>query len=229
VALPLATRRDESALPVRVLLVDDHAAIRQAIATAFEHEVDLEVVGQAGSLAEARQMLQAVDVAVIELGLPDGYGGDLINDLREAKPDAQALVLGADLDRAQVARAVESGAAGVINKTAALDEVVRWVRRLRAGETLLPLNEVVELLRYAARQREREHDDREAIARLTARERDVLQALAEGLDSQGIADRLHITIHTERNHINNILAKLGLHSRLQALVFALRYEVVEIR
>jgi PAS domain S-box-containing protein len=231
VELPLITRRDESARPVRVLLVDDQAAARQAIAAAFEHEDELVVVGQAGSLGEARQMLRDVDVdvAVIDLGLPDGYGGDLINDLREAKPNAQALVLSANLDRAELARAVESGAAGVLDKTVALDEVVSSVRRLRAGETLPPLNEVVELLRFAARQREQEHDDREAIARLTPRERDVLQALADGLDSQGIADRLHITIHTERNHMSNILAKLGLHSRLQALVFALRYEVVEIR
>jgi PAS domain S-box-containing protein len=228
VEVPLAKQRDEAARPVRVLVVADHAAIRQALAAALGQADELEVVGQAGSLAEARQMLQAVDVAVIELGLPDGYGGDLIDELREAKPNAQALVLGADLDRVQVARAVESGAAGVIDKTAGLDEVVGWVHRLRAGETLLPLNEVVELLRFAARQRQEEHDDREAIAQLTARERDVLQALADGLDSQGIADRLHVTIHTERNHVNNILAKLGLHSRLQALVFALRYEVVEI-
>jgi PAS domain S-box-containing protein len=230
VQLPFAKQREESARPVRVLVVTDHAAIRQALATALEHADELEVAGQAGSLAEARQMLQDtdVDVAVIELGLPDGYGGDLIDDLREAKPNAQALVFGADLDRAQVARAVESGAAGVINETAGLDEVVGWVHRLRAGETLLPLDEVVELLRFAARQRQKEHDDREAIAQLTAREREVLQALADGLDSQGIADRLHITIHTERNHVNNILSKLGLHSRLQALVFALRYKVVEI-
>jgi DNA-binding NarL/FixJ family response regulator/signal transduction histidine kinase len=229
VELPLTQPGSESARPVRVLLVEDHAAVRQAIARAFDEEDDFEVVAQAGSLAEARQLLGDVDVAVIDLGLPDGYGGDLVGDLREAKPDAQTLVLSASLDRAQIARAVQSGAAAVLNKTAPLDEVVTSVRRLRAGETLLPLNDVVELLRFADRRREQEHDDRQAIALLTPREREVLQALADGLNSQQIADQLHITVRTERNHVANILAKLDIHSRLQALVFALRYGVVEIR
>lgn len=88
--------------------------------------------------------------------------------------------------------------------------------------------QVVELLRYAGHQREQEHTDRQAIERLTRREREVLQLLAEGLDSQPIADRLHITLRTERNHIANILTKLDVHSQLQAVVFALRYDIVKI-
>jgi DNA-binding NarL/FixJ family response regulator len=88
---------------------------------------------------------------------------------------------------------------------------------------------VVELLRFAERHGQQEHDDRAAIAELTPREREVLQALADGLDSQAIAERLHISVRTEQNHVANILAKLGVHSRLQATVFVLRYGVVEIR
>ena len=229
VGMALLAERALRVEPVRVLLVDDHAAVREAIALALRREPDFEVAGQAASLAEARQMLQEVDVAVIDLGLPDGYGGDLVRDLREVNPQAQAIVLSASLDRSEIARAVDRGAAGVLEKTAGLDEIVCAVRRLHAGETLLPLTEVVELLRVAARDREREHEDSHAIARLTPREREVLRLLAEGLDSQGIADRLHITIRTERNHVANILAKLGVHSQLQALVFALRYELIEIR
>jgi DNA-binding NarL/FixJ family response regulator len=103
------------------------------------------------------------------------------------------------------------------------------VRRLQAGETLLPLGEVLELLRVAGSQREREYDDRQAIAQLTPREREVLQALADGLNTRQIAERLHISIRTERNHVASILAKLGVHSQLQAVVVALRYEIVEIR
>ena len=212
---------------VRVLLVEDHTSVRQAIASAFEREAGFEVVG-AASLAEAREMLDDVDVAVLDLGLPDGYGADLIKELRMVNPRAQALVLSAAFDRADIARAVQSGAAGVLNKTADLDDVVDAVRRLRAGETLLPMDEIVELLRFADHQREREHDEREALAELTSREREILQALAEGLDSQRIADRLHVSIHTARNHINNILAKLGVHSQLQALILAFRYDVVKI-
>ena len=183
-------------------------------------------------MAETRRMLeetqQAIDVAVIDLGLPDGYGGDLIKELRDAYPQAQALILSAILDRAQIARAVENGAAGILDKTAPLDQVVDSVRRLMRGETLLPLEEVVELLRFASTRREEEYDARQAIARLTSREIEILQALAEGLDSEGVARKLNIALRTERNHMSHILTKLGVHSQLQALVFAVRYGVVKI-
>jgi PAS domain S-box-containing protein len=215
--------------PARVLLVDDHVTVRDAIAEGFDREPDFKVVGQAGSLAEAHRMLTEVDVAIIDLALPDGYGGDLIRALREVNPQAQAIVLSTSPDRAEIARAVERGAAGVLDKTVRLKEILDTVRQLRAGKTLLPLDEVVELLRFAGEQRDREHDDRQAIARLTPREREVLQLLAEGLDSQAVADRLFITVRTHRNHVASILAKLGVHSQLQALVFALRLGVVEIR
>jgi DNA-binding NarL/FixJ family response regulator len=161
--------------------------------------------------------------------LPDGSGSDLIKDLRAVSPRAQALVLSATFDRADVADAIQAGAAGTLNKTAHLDEIVDAVRRLRAGETLLPLEETVDLLRFAGERQQQEHDARQAIERLTPRELEVLQALAEGLDSQAVADRLFITLRTERNHIANVLAKLGVHSQLQALVFAVRHGIVEIR
>jgi PAS domain S-box-containing protein len=212
-----------------VLLVEDHASFRQAAASVFERE-GLEVVGQAGSLAEARGMLEqgAPDVAVIDLVLPDGYGWELIKELRTANWRAQALVLTAELGRAEIARAVENGAAGVLHKTAELEEVVEAVRRLSAGEALLSLEEVVELLRFASSRKDEEHEAQQATARLTPREREILQALSEGLDSHGIAERLHISLRTKRNHMTSILAKLGAHSRLQALVFAVRHGVVSI-
>jgi DNA-binding NarL/FixJ family response regulator len=177
---------------VHILLVEDHASIREALASTFEGE-GFEVVGQAGSMAQARGMLEEtehpIDVAVLDLGLPDGYGADLIKELREKHPQAQALVLSASLDHANIARAVESGAAGVLSKTAHLEEVVEAVRRLRAGETLMPIEEVVAMLRFAGSEREQEYEARQAIEKLTPREIEVLQALAVGLDSEGIADK----------------------------------------
>ena len=228
--MALEKGREDLEEEVRILLIEDHATVREALAATFEREEGFEVVGQAGSLEEARGMLgmESVDVAVVDLGLPDGYGGDLIKDIREANPHAQALVLSASLERAQIAQAVQSGAAGVLNKTAPLDEVVGAVERLRAGETLMPLAEVVEMLRFAGARREEEHEARQAVESLTPREREVLQALAEGLDSAGIAERLNISLRTMRNHMASILSKLGVHSQLQALVFALRHGVVEV-
>jgi len=228
--MALEKGREDLEEEVRILLIEDHATVREALAATFEREEGFEVVGQAGSIEEARGMLgmESVDVAVVDLGLPDGYGGDLIKDIREANPHAQALVLSASLERAQIAQAVQSGAAGVLNKTAPLDEVVGAVERLRAGETLMPLSEVVEMLRFAGARREEEHEARRAVESLTPREREVLQALAEGLDSAGIAERLNISLRTMRNHMASILSKLGVHSQLQALVFALRHGVVEV-
>jgi len=110
-----------------------------------------------------------------------------------------------------------------------MDEVVESVRRVYAGEMLLPIEEVVELLRFAGSQRKQEQAAGQAIAQLTSREKEVLQALAEGLDGKEIAQRLNISAVTERNHVASILAKLGVHSRLQAIIFAVKHGVVEIR
>jgi DNA-binding NarL/FixJ family response regulator len=208
--------------------VDDHASFRQGVAAALEAEPGLRVAGQAGSLAEARTMLGEFDVAVVDLGLPDGFGGDLIRELRAANPHAQALVLSATGERSEIARAVESGAAGVLHKSSEMAEVADAVRRLRAGETLMPLEEIVDLLRFAGARKDEERDARQALSTLTEREREVLSLLAEGLDAQAIAARLHISAKTERNHVAKILFKLGVHSRLQAVLFAGRHGLVEI-
>ena len=217
----------------RILLVEDHASFRQALAFMFEREEEFAVVGQVGSLAEAREFLNGsgakTDVAVCDLALPDGDGFDLIEELSSRHDNVTTLVLSASLEPARFARAVEAGASGVLHKSAAISEIVEAVRRLRAGEALLSPNEIVEMLRMVSRKRQEEMEAQRAIGKLTRREKEVLQALAEGLDSKSIAEKLHITVETERTHMVNILGKLGVHSRLQALVFAARNGVVEIR
>ena len=217
----------------RILLVDDHASFRQALAFMFEREDGFAVVGQAGTLAEAQRFLngskKATDVAVCDLALPDGEGFDLIEDLAANEDGIVTLVLSASLEPARFARAVEAGASGVLHKAAPISDIVEAVKRLRAGEALLSPNEVIEMLRMVSRKRQEELEAQKAIDRLTRREREVLQALAEGLDSKDIAEKLHITVETERTHMVNIFNKLGVHSRLQALVFAARHGLVEIR
>jgi DNA-binding NarL/FixJ family response regulator len=225
--VPLRPAPEPVAEQVRILLVDDHAAVREAIAGMLERESDLTVVGQAGSLAAARELLNGVDVAVLDLTLSDGDGIVLIPELRAASPAAQVLVLSANVDRGQTARAIDAGAAGALDKTADLDQVVDAIRRLRAGEALLPRHEIAELLRFAGERREQEREDRQAIASLTDREREVLRAVAAGLDGQTIADGLGISIRTERNHVARILNKLGVHTQLQAVLFAIRYGLID--
>lgn len=213
--------------------MEDHASFRQALAFMFDREDGFKVVGQAGTLAEAREFLNGstkdADVAVCDLALPDGDGFDLIEGLASNEDGVMTLVLSASLEPARFARAVEAGASGVLHKAVPISDIVEAVKRLRAGEALLSPNEVIEMLRMVSRKRQEELEAQKAIDRLTRREREVLQALAEGLDSKDIAQKLHITVETERTHMVNILNKLGVHSRLQALVFAARNGLVEIR
>ncbi len=217
----------------RILLIEDHASFRQALAFMFEREEEFAVVGQAGTLAEAREFLNgsadATDVAVCDLALPDGDGFDLIEELAAKGSRITTLVLSASLEPARFARAVEAGASGVLHKAVAIGDIVDAVRRLNAGEALLSPSKIIEMLRMVSRKRQEELEAQKSIDQLTRREREVLQALAEGLDSRDIAEKLHITVETERTHMVNILNKLDVHSRLQALVFAARNGVVEIR
>jgi two-component system nitrate/nitrite response regulator NarL len=198
----------------------------------FEREPEFMVVGEAGSVAEVRELsgeaLSEVEVAVVDLALPDGDGLDLIEGFSSREPQITTLVLSASLEPGRFARAVEAGAAGVLHKSTPIKDIVDAVRQLKAGEALLSPAEIFDMLRVVSRERQEKKEAREAIERLTPREIDVLQALAEGLESREIAKRMNITVETERTHMVNILHKLGVHSRLHALVFAVRHGIVQI-
>jgi DNA-binding NarL/FixJ family response regulator len=215
----------------RILLVEDHASFRQTLAFVFDQEPEFEVVAQAGTIAETRQAMEGLeaDLGVIDLTLPDGEGTELIKELRDANPEFAALVLTASLDRTEHARAVEAGAAGVLHKSADVDAILDATRRLGEGETLLTEEELIALLRLAGQNREEKVEARASIEQITPREKEVLQKLAEGLSNKEIAASLHMSVDTERTHMMNILNKLSVHSRLQALVFAARHGLVKIR
>jgi DNA-binding NarL/FixJ family response regulator len=216
----------------RILLVEDHASFRQTLAYVFDQQPDFQVVAQAATLAEARGIMngsEAADLGVIDLSLPDGEGTDLIAELRDANPAFAALVLTASLDRTEHARAIEAGAASVVHKSADVDDILDATRRLGEGESLISQEELVELLRLAGQNREEELEARASIEQITPREQEVLISLAEGLSNKEIAAKLHMSVDTERTHMMNILNKLGVHSRIQALLFAARHGLVEIR
>jgi DNA-binding NarL/FixJ family response regulator len=213
---------------IRVLLLEDHAVFREALALALGFQPDVAVVGQAGTLAEARLCLSGVDVAVFDLDLPDGNGADLIAELHAASPLAQVLVLTASGGRMDLAKAVERGAAAVLHKTTPLAEIIDAVRRLSAGEFLMDQGELVALMRLASRQRVQERAAEQALGRLTARERDVLQALGDGLSDKEIAERLSVSKDTVHTHMVNLLGKLGVESRLQALIVAVRHGLITL-
>lgn len=211
--------------PIRLLLIDDHAVFRQPLAFMLDREPDLTVVAQAGSLAEARDVLADiaadVDVALIDLRLPDGLGVDIVRDLHAANGEAHSLVLTADPNKLHHARALEAGASGVISKSAQLSEIIDAIRRVYSGQSIQSAQEVIELLRLAGEERERDRAKQITLSRLTPRERQVLETLSEGLDNRAIADRLFISPETARTHVVKLLAKLNVESRLQAAIFAI--------
>lgn len=214
--------------PTRVVLVEDHRMFRQALARTLDWEPGFSVVGQAGSVAEALELGEPFDVAVVDVQLPDGSGLDLIRPLLAGSPGSAVLVVTASAERGDVARAIEAGAAGVLHKSADVAEIVSAARRAAAGEPLLSPRETVELLRLSGRLREEGRDARLRLGQLTAREREVLQALAEGLNDAQIAERLTISVETSRTHAARILAKLEVSSRLQAVVYAARHSAVRL-
>jgi DNA-binding NarL/FixJ family response regulator len=216
---------------IRILMVEDHASFRMALAFMFQRESDLRVVGEASSLAEARGLLTEVgmvDVAIVDLDLPDGSGAGLVRELRATNPEGMVLILTASHDRREWGRAVESGAGGVLHKSTPPAGIISAIRRLSAGEWLLAPNEMRELLRHYHQERERTTEAQYIFGQLTPRELEVLQALAEALDDDGIAQRLHISPATARTHVTNLLRKLRMNSRLEAVVCAVRHGIVQI-
>jgi DNA-binding NarL/FixJ family response regulator len=213
---------------IRVLLVDDHLSFRQPLAFMLRREPDITIIGQAATVEEARPLLAEVDIALIDLDLPDQEGVDLIRELLAVNPKAIALVLTGSRSSLAMARAVEAGAVGVLHKSRPVSEVVEAIHRLQAGEPLLSIRESIEMLRFITRQRDQNRSIQAMISRLTPREREVLQALAAGLSDREIGNLLLVSTETVRTHMVNLLHKLEVDSRLKALVFALKHDLVTI-
>lgn len=217
---------------IKTVLVDDHASFRDPLAFMFEREPDLTVLAQAGTLAEAREALKRVgpmvDFVVVDLDLPDGSGTRLIRDIHAANSDALVLVLTSFSEQRWLAGAIEAGAAGVLHKSARVGEVIDAVRRLHSGEHLISPRQVVEAARFADLQRREEREAWRLLESLTPREKEVLQALANGLSDKELARKLHVNTDTVQTHMGNIRRKLEVASRLQALVFAVRHGAISI-
>ena len=214
---------------IRVMLLDDHTVLRNALAVLLELEAELTVAAGAASLAEARAVLAetSVDVILVDLELPDGSGLDLVAELSREQPGTAAIVLtGSERPEIQ-ALAVAAGAVGFLHKSTAASTLATAIRRVAAGESLLSPAETVSLLRQAASYDAQQQATRHALARLTPRERDVLRELAAGHDNQTIADRLNLGTETVRTHVAQVLRKLDVTSRLQAALVAVRIGLVD--
>lgn len=203
--------------PVRVLLVDDHEMFASSLALALSEEPDLMVVGTCGSRGAALDGVRTnlPDVVLLDRRLPDGDGVQVIRALLEARPGLQVVVVTASASDQALLEAVEAGAVGVVDKTASVEEVLAAVRAAAAGHALLSPKLTARLMSRLHRQ---QADPAEA---LTEREQEVLELLGRGLSNPDIARRLTLSVHTVRNHVASIAAKLGAHSKLEVLSIAI--------
>jgi DNA-binding NarL/FixJ family response regulator len=214
---------------VRILVVGEHALCREAVAFMLDRQPGMRVVAHV-SARDAPAVEEQWDVAMVEPDVPDGDGVVVtIEHLRRRRPDAQILVFTTDPRSLDLARVVAAGASGIVPRTSSLTEVAEALRRVADGETLLDSRQVVEVLRAGREERERVERAREVAGRLTPRERQILQTLADGHDNRAVAELLHIAVETQRTHMVNILSKLDAHSQLQAVLVAARLGIVHLR
>lgn len=207
----------ESAGPIRVLVVDDHQLLTQALFAALDGEDGIEVVGAAGSVEEGCSLAASrlPDVVLMDHRLPDGNGVEAARAIRAERPDTKVVMLTATTDDEVLVAAIEAGCSGYITKHRSVAELVAAVRSAHAGEVLISPAMLARLLPKLRPQPR-------GVAELSVREREVLTLVAEAMTTPDIAKALYLSQHTVRNHIQNILNKLGAHSKLEAVATAIR-------
>lgn len=213
--------------PIRVLLVDDHQLLTDSLARLLGAEPDIEVMGIGASVADAKQLShERMDVVLMDYRLPDGTGAEATRAIKARWPSARVVMLTALQDDETILESIQAGADGYLTKDRAVDDVVATVRSARAGETLLPRSVIMGIAQRVAVARDRQ-SDRPLIEGLTPRELQVLQALAEGLATPDICERLVISRNTLRTHVQNIMMKLHAHSKLEAVTVGLRSRIID--
>jgi DNA-binding NarL/FixJ family response regulator len=203
---------------IRVLIVDDHEVLASSLAQVLDSEPDLRAVGVAGTLERATALIRttAPDVLLLDHRLPDGDGVAAIGRLRDLRPSMAVIVLTASPAEHLMVAAVEAGVSGFLSKSRSLGEVTSAVRAAAAGEAVISPEMLARLLpRLRA-------TGGVGPATLTEREREILGLIAQGLTNAAIAEQLVVSVNTVRNHVANLLAKLGARSKLEGLSIAIR-------
>ncbi len=202
--------------PIRVFLVDDHEIVRRGIADLLDAEADLEVVGEAGTAAQARARIAATqpDVVVLDVRLPDGSGIDVCREVRNSQPGIRCLILTAYDDDDALRAAVIAGASGYVLKDIRGSRLIESVRLAHAGKNLIDpaiSQRVVSQLKSAA-------SADPLLDGLSLRERQILALIADGLTNRQIGERLSLAEKTVKNYVSSLLSKLGLEHRTQAAI-----------
>jgi two-component system response regulator DevR len=202
-----------------VFLLDDHEVVRRGVRELLESATDLEVVGEAGTVAEALRRVPATSphVAILDVRLPDGTGIEVCRDLRASMPDLKCLMLTSFNDDEALFDAIMAGASGYVLKEVRGSDLIESVRRVAAGQSLL---DPIVTARVLERLRNPPQDA--LAASLTPQESVILGHLADGLTNRQIAETMFLAEKTVKNYVSNLLAKLGMSHRTQAAVYAVR-------
>jgi two-component system NarL family response regulator len=217
--------------PIRVLVVDDHALFRRGLQMVLEQEPDIEVVGEAsdGSEAVEKSADTLPDIVLMDVRMPKRGGIDACTAIHETVPSAKIIMLTISDEEADLYDAIKAGAMGYLLKEISIEEVASAIRAVHGGQSLISPSMASKLLTEFASMIKKT-DDRQQVPtpRLTDREMEVLKLVAKGLNNRDIAKQLFISENTVKNHIRNILEKLQLHSRMEAVVYAVREKLLEI-
>ena len=217
---------------IRILIADDHELFRRGLRMVLEDEDDIDVVGEVGDGQTAVDMAleEAPDVMVMDVRMPQLSGIEAAIRIKEALPHTKILMLTISDEEDDLYEAIKAGANGYLLKEISIDEIGNAVRSVYAGQSLISPSMASKLLNEFAAMIKREEEEKEQVPapKLTPREMEVLEHVAKGMNNREIAKALFISENTVKNHVRNILEKLHLHSRMEAVVYAVREKLLEI-
>ncbi|WP_042378663.1 response regulator [Streptacidiphilus melanogenes] len=211
---------------IRVFLLDDHEVVRRGVHELLSLETDVEVVGEAGTAAEALVRIPATrpDVAVLDVRLPDGSGVEICREIRSQLPEVKCLMLTSFPDDEALFDAIMAGASGYVLKAIRGTDLLSAVRDVAAGKSLL---DPVATARVLERLRDGGQKEDERLAELTKQERRILDLIGEGMTNRQIGAELHLAEKTVKNYVSSLLAKLGMERRTQAAAYVAKMHATE--
>jgi DNA-binding NarL/FixJ family response regulator len=215
--------------PIRVILADDQELFRRGLTMLLSQEPDIEVVAEAGDGIAATDLAtsMAPDVVLLDVRMPRRSGIEACRAIKEANPSAKVIMLTVSDEEADLYEAVKGGAAGYLLKDSSIEEVAQGIRVVADGQSLISPSMAVKLIDEFKQMSKPERNQVPGL-RLTERELEVLRLVATGMNNREIAKQLFISENTVKNHVRNMLEKLQLHSRMEAVMYAVREKLLDL-